>query len=128
MLKEQKNSRKQGDVGLGAAINWFTKNGWTVCIPLTDNQSYDLVVENNSGLKKVQVKTTYFKTKYGVYSVNLKVFGGNRSRQTIKKFDSTLVDFLFILTEDGEQYLIPTNVILATNAINLNKDREKYKV
>ena len=44
MLK-QKNTRKQGDVGVGAAIAYFTEQGYMVAVPLTDNQDYDLVIE-----------------------------------------------------------------------------------
>lgn len=30
MLSTQKNSRKQGDVGMGLAIGWFATQGFTV--------------------------------------------------------------------------------------------------
>ena len=30
-----KNSKKQGDVGMGVAIGWFAADGYTVCVPLT---------------------------------------------------------------------------------------------
>ena len=53
-MLNQKNSRKQGDVGLGRAIAYFTSEGFTVCLPLTDNQDYDLVVEKENGLKKIE--------------------------------------------------------------------------
>lgn len=58
MFNNAGNSKQQGDVGLGAAIGWFTSKGYTVCIPLTDSQDYDLVVETKGKLEKVQVKTT----------------------------------------------------------------------
>ena len=41
-LRGQKNSKKQGDIGLGIAIGWFATQGYTVCVPLTDSQDYDL--------------------------------------------------------------------------------------
>lgn len=44
-MLEQVNSKKQGDVGLGTDISFFTQRGWTVSIPLTDSQDYDLVVD-----------------------------------------------------------------------------------
>ena len=52
-----RNTKKQGDVGLGAAIAFFSNLGYTVATPLTDSQNYDLVVDMDEGLKKVQVKT-----------------------------------------------------------------------
>ena len=104
MLKTQKNSKKQGDVGLGVAIGWFSENGYTVSVPLTDSQDYDLVVEKNDGLKKIQVKTVYCKTEYNVYRANLRIMGGNKSGSSVKKFKKEFVDFVFILTNDKEKY------------------------
>jgi len=122
----QQNSKKQGDVGLGSAISYFTSKGLTVCIPLTDSQDYDLVVDLN-GLKKIQVKTTTSKPRYDIFVVCLKVCGGNKSRSTIKKFDPSFVDFVFVLTNEGETYLLPSSICGST-AISLGKDKEKYKL
>lgn len=44
-LNEHKNSKKQGDAGLGEAIAYFTRLGYTVQLPLTDSQDYALVVD-----------------------------------------------------------------------------------
>lgn len=52
------NSKKQGDIGMCYAMAYYAKLGWTVSIPVTDSQDYDLVVDNGTRLFKVQVKTT----------------------------------------------------------------------
>lgn len=125
MLKDKENSRKQGDVGLGSAISYFTRNGYTVCIPLTDSQKYDLIIENGEGLKKVQVKTTYSK-RYN-YIVTVATSGGNKSGSKIYPFDPKNADYLFALTEVGDKYLIPSDVV-PKRTINLGKLYEKYKI
>ena len=126
MFSNFKNTKKQGDAGMGIAIGWFTNNGYNISIPLTDSQDYDLVVEVNGELKKVQVKTTSYKTKYGTYSVSVSVKGGNRSGTgKIKKFDWKSVDYLFIATNNGDKYIIPTFENIPKNSINLG---EQYKV
>ena len=127
MLKDQKNSRKQGDVGLGAAIAYFTRHGVTTCLPLTDNQDYDLVIDDN-GLKKVQIKTTYATNTSGNYNVSLRTNGGNRSRKTVKLFDNQSIDLLFILTEKNDMYLIPSSHIKAINSIVLCEKYRQYKL
>ena len=45
----------------------LTNEGYTVSILLNDTQDYDLIVDINGLLKKVQVKGTLFRTKYGIY-------------------------------------------------------------
>lgn len=128
MLKNQKNSRKQGDVGLGSAISYFCGKGYTVSLPLTESQEYDLVVEINGKLNKVQIKTTTFKTPHGIYTVALKTCGGNRSGQSIKKFDFKKVELLFVLTNDGDEYLIPTSEDMPICSLNLGERYQQYKV
>jgi hypothetical protein len=123
------NSKKQGDVGLGLAIAWLTTKGYTVCIPLTDSQDYDLVAEIDGKLSKIQVKTTSHKPKdKNAYVLNLRVCGGNRSGQTIKHFNSTLVDYVFALTEEGTRYFIPSSEINNGSTINLGEKYSSYIV
>lgn len=129
-FSKYRNTKKQGDAGLGLAIAWFSCNSETVCIPLTDSQDYDLVVDFGDGeLKKVQVKTTSFLSPYGVYIVGISVQGGNRSgKSTCKEFDNTKVDFIFVVTGDGGHYLIPSVYITAKRCICLGAKFSKYRV
>ena len=125
-LDGHQNSKKQGDVGLGSAIAYFTACGYTVCLPLTDSQEYDLVVDNDS-LKEVQVKTVVSKEN-GVFKVGLRTITGSVNHPISKSFDNTKVDLLFILTADNDIYLIPSLDIKATAAINLGDKYNKYKI
>ena len=128
MLAGQKNTKKQGDVGVGVAIGWFTSKGYTVCVPLTESQRYDLVIEEGGVLRKVEVKTTTYKSKYGIYNANLSTKGGNRTAAgSVKKFDPRDVDYVFILTGDGSMYLIPSARIESKTIINLGKKYEEFK-
>lgn len=126
---EQENTKKQGDVGLGAAIAWFTSNEYTVSIPLTDSQDYDLIVDKTGIVSRVQVKTSSYKRNDNYY-VQLSVKGGNKSGTgKIKKFDKNRVELVFVLTDDGGKYLIPSTEIEVKNHYSLTNDRiMKYKV
>lgn len=111
-LGEHKNTKKQGDAGLGIAIGWFSENGYTVSVPLTDSQDYDLIVDKDDVLQRVQVKTTTYQRK-GVYQVSMTIKGGNRSGiGKIKKFVHTTIDLLFVVTSERDIYLIPTDRVL----------------
>jgi len=121
-----KNSKMQGDVGLGAAIAHFTKIG-TVSVPLTDSQDYDLIVDINGSLKKVQVKTSNQKIRR-CFKITLCTKGGNKSRNTIKKFCSKSVDLLFCLTADDTSYLIHSEEVTSTVALTLFEKYDKFKI
>lgn len=118
----------QGSIGLGIAIGYFTIKGYTVCVPLNDNQEYDLVVDKDK-LQRVQVKTTRYKEKNNnAYTVLLKSVRPNRTRNNIKKFDASNVDLVFVVTETNEQYLIPANEVNGKGSYCLGQKAEQWRV
>lgn len=124
-----KNSKQQGNIGIGKAIQYFTLNGYTVSIPLNDSQDYDLIVDNGI-LNKVQVKTTKSLSKYGIYKVNLRVGGGNSKRNYVRKTGQEVkYDLLFVLCNDGSQYVIPKSYIESNkNCLSLGEYCIQFKV
>ena len=52
------NTVSIGDIGEAQAIALFTKNQIPVSKPLTNNVRYDLIIEKNNKLYRVQVKST----------------------------------------------------------------------
>lgn len=119
-----KNSKKQGDAGLGQAIAYFTKLGYEVAIPLTDSADWDLVVEIDGVLKKIQVKTSVqIRNDIEVFQAEVK--GGNKSSSTKKCIQDQDWDMIFLhhlLT--GKQALIPKSSLTTSGQINLGN---KYK-
>ena len=131
MFKECKNTKEQGNIGLGVAIQYFTQKLYTVSLPLNDSQDYDLIVEDYDGiLKKVQVRTSIQLDKRGAYIVNLRVSGGNSKKNYVhKKGNEVIYDWLFALCNNGDRYLIPKEVIkhLKSNVV-LGKCYQNYKI
>jgi hypothetical protein len=128
-LLEQRNSKKQGNVGLGEAIAFFTRMGITVSVPLTDAQEYDLVVDIGGVLKKVQVRTS-LQLQNGKYKVDLRTKGGNQSwNRVVRYFQDSHVDLLFALTGDGKAYCIPAGEIDSRSCLNPGSDKyAQYEV
>jgi len=123
MLKEHKNSKVKGSVGVGHAIAYFTRIGKTVAIPLNDSQSYDLIVDLDGALYRVQVKTST------TGSIALRTTGGNQSFNTAKLFNHKSCDLVYGLLETGDSWLIPTSDFTNTTTITLtDKKYNKYKL
>ena len=92
MFQNCKNKTQQGLIGLSEAVSHFIKQGYVVSIPIADNQEYDLVVDIDGLLFKVQVKTSAFKANSGNYTVELRTRGGS-SDSCNKVITDTNVDF-----------------------------------
>lgn len=119
------NSNKdKGNAGMSMAIAYFGCNGFTVSIPLNDTQDYDLIIDSNLGLKKVQVKFTDFKNKAGNYVVSLRSSGGTKGVVYSRVIDLE-VDYLFVVCSDKTMYLIPKEDINCRNSMVLNKENQK---
>ena len=122
------NPRHQGEIGLSDAIGWFGRRGLTVSIPLADNQPYDLVVDVDGALARVQVKTATGRSAYGRFLVSLETAGGNQSFHTRKPFDPGVVDLVYVLTDDGGRHVIPSAAITARRTISLGEKWAPYQV
>lgn len=116
-----------GNSSLGIAISYFTCSGYVVSIPLNDTQDYDLIVEKNNRLYKVQVKGTSFQTEHGIFQVALKSCGGTKGR-VYKTVKNSNADLLFVATKSGNIYLIPIELLTNIYTLNLGKKYDKYKV
>ena len=120
-------NKDKGNCGLAMAINYFVINGYTVSIPLNDTQDYDLIIEKEDELSRVQVKSTGFKTKYGIYQVSLKSMGGTKGK-VYKTLVNTNVEYLFVLTEECGMYVFPKSKLTNRCTLNLNNSCDKYRV
>ena len=118
------NRRQQGDLGEASAIEWFTRLGATVLVPLGHSPDYDLVADLDGQLIRVQVKTStqFTQTPDGHIRrvVSLRTCGGNQSWTGIaKEIDSARVDVVFALTGDGRRWAIPSDCLGARSSIHL---------
>ncbi len=120
-------TKLKGNIALGRAIAYYTAKGCIVSLPLNDSQEYDLIVDDGELLWKVDVKYTSIKTKDGTYKLGLRTTGGNQSFHTSKHFDSTKVDFIFVLCDDGTMYGIPS-IELPKSEVTLGVKYKNFKL
>lgn len=115
-------NKEKGNTGLALAIAYYGSNGYTVSIPLNDTQDYDLIVDKDNKLYKVQVKSTgtFTDTLDGrVYKLSLRSCGGSL-RKVYKTVTDTNIDILFAIDAEQNMYSIPIEALEGrTNTISL---------
>jgi hypothetical protein len=122
-----RNSNKQGDAGVGAAIAWFTSQGHSVSVPIRDSQEYDLIVDIDGILNRVQVKTTSHKRDDN-FRVELRTKGGNKSGTGKTKKLNEGIDILFVMTSDGDLFLIQSKYIKGRSTLVLGDAAQIHKI
>lgn len=95
-----RHTQRKGDTAVAQAIATFTKLGYDVSIPLTESASYDLLIDTNKDLKRIQVR--YSSTG----EADLRRIHSNSAGYVIKKAKENAYDWLYILKNTGEEYLI----------------------
>lgn len=115
------NSNQKGNIALGQAIAYFTKQGYIISLPLNDSQWYDLIVEKNNIFQTVQVKYCGQEIRKNVFKCKLILTSGT-SRESVYKIKETPVDLLFASCSNGDNYLIPVKDFENANMITLSRD------
>lgn len=95
-----RGTQRKGDIAVSQAIVRFTKMGYDVALPLTESAPYDLIVDINKGLKRIQVRYSSMK------DVGLRRIHSNSKGYVVKKTKPNAYDWLYILKNTGEEYLI----------------------
>ena len=121
------NSKYKGDIAVGQALNYFLTNGYEVFLPIGDKRDFDLIIEKENKLGRVQIKYAGIWAGRDRCIVSLRVMGGNRSYHTAKKYKPDSFDHLFVYTAKGENYFFPV-AKLGLPRSTLSVETSKYSM
>lgn len=113
------NTVSIGDIGESLAIAKFTKEGLTVSKPLSNNARYDLIVEFNNKLYKVQVKTTN-SIKEGKMTFATKTTNYTKGNWASNAYSKDEVDIFFLYCVENEWCGLYYSIESATIPVELN--------
>ena len=115
--------KEKGDRAVGHAIRHFLSSGYEVLLPIGDKRPYDLVVEQQGRLQKVQVKYGGRYRNHDKCTVALRVMGGNQSYHTAKRYSVGDFDLLFVYTATDKNYLVPWEAVVGKSSIRIECGR-----
>lgn len=116
----------KGDIALGAAIQYYLSHGYEVCLPIGDKRNYDLLIEKDDIIQRVQVKFAgIYPSKGGQCRAGLRITGGNQSFNYAKRYSDNAFDILFIYTARSQKYSLPWKDVKARNEITI--EHVKYQ-
>ena len=93
-------TQRKGDIATARAVSTFTALGFDVSIPLTESAAYDLIVEGQGTLARVQCK--YASRR----EVDLRCIHSNSQGYVVKRVKAEAFDWLYVLRPDGSEYLL----------------------
>lgn len=119
------NSKKFGAIGIAKAIDYFTSKEYSVFVPVSDVDKYDLIVDVDGRLYKIQCKTCSKLTKHATFEISLRTFGGYKIKSIFTKYIKGDFDLLFIYCVNGTSYLIPFAEIEGKSSVTVGGNSYK---
>ena len=103
------NTKLKADIAESAVITELLKRGFNVLKPIGDRLSYDLAVDVNKKLLRIQVKSAWFYK--GAYKVDARMTKTNRRRMIRKYYNENDFDFAIIYIQDlNIFYIMPQSI------------------
>jgi PD-(D/E)XK endonuclease len=113
------------DAAAPLAAAWFMMRECTVSFP-AEQAIYDLLVQSNEGILRVQVKTTTTIGASGQVNVARRPYSAQNLGPRMP-YDPSVIDYFFIVDGDYSMYLIPSRVIAGRVVLTL-RAYKKYIV
>ncbi len=107
-------TQRKGDIAVTKAIATFTELNYDVALPITESAAYDILVDDNNVIRRVQVR--YCSGK----EVELRRIHSNSLGYVIKKTKLNVYDWLYVLTPGSKEYLIK-NCFVGRRSVTLNQ-------
>lgn len=131
----RKNSKSIGIASETMVIAALTSLGHQVSLPYGDNAMYDLIVDMQGKLKRVQVKTA-FDTSYGVIwvktcSTQKLIVDRKLVGTTIKTYTKKDIDYIACYSRVYKRvYLVPIEIVKENNKaiLQLRVLKSKYNI
>ena len=105
------DTKLKSDIAESAVNTELLSRGFNVLKPVGDRLPYDIAVDVNGKLIRIQVKHAWYNKKDKAYIVDVRRTKANRRRMIRKKYDNN--DFDFVIAFIGEKlifYVIPSIV------------------
>lgn len=108
------DTKLKGDIAEQALALFALKQGWGVLNPIGDRLPYDLVLDINGILFKIQVKNAWFDNRKNNYVVDTRRTKTNRREMIRSNYDQTDFDFAVVYIEDLDVfYVFPCEIFIS---------------
>ncbi len=121
--------KEKGDLAAAQAIHYFMTHRYEVCLPIGDKKPYDIIIEKDGVLARVQIKYAGYYNGDKKYKAALRSMGGNQSYHSAKKYADTDFDVLFVYVENGRKFVIPWPELPIRNSLAIEASKyAQYEV
>jgi len=105
------DTKLRSDIAESAVVTELLKRGFRVLKPVGDRLPYDLALDCDGALLRIQVKSAWYEPSRDVYTVDVRRTKTNRRRMVRDLYDERDFDFAILYLADRDVfYVMPVNV------------------
>jgi len=105
------DTKLTADVAESAVVTELLKRGFRVLRPVGDRLPYDLAIDHDGRLLRIQVKAAWFERAKALYTVDARRTNTNRRRMVRSLYDADDFDFAILYLADRHVfYVMPVGV------------------
>jgi hypothetical protein len=105
------DTKLKADIAESAVITELLKRGFRVLKPVGDRLPYDLAIDLNGKLIRIQVKSAWFSSKTNSYGVDVRRTKTNRRRMLRDRYDNGDFDFAILYIDSLHVfYVMPIDI------------------
>jgi hypothetical protein len=123
------DTKLKSDIAESAVSTELLSRGFSVLKPVGDRLPYDIAVDVNGKLIRIQVKHAWYNKKDKAYVVDVRRTKTNRRRMVRKKYDNNDFDFAVVfIGEERIFYVIPSAVFNGfASSISFIEDHKRQR-
>ena len=121
------DTKLKADIAESAVTTELLKRGFKVLKPIGDRLPYDLAVDIDGKLIKLQVKSAWFYR--GAYKVDSRITKTNRSKMLRRRYNEKDFDFAIIYISDLDVFYIMPQCVFSNykSEISLIEDKKRQR-
>jgi len=106
------DTKLKADIGESAVITEFLKRGFNVLKPVGDRLPYDLAIDVDGKLIRIQVKSAWFYR--GAYKIDTRMTKTNRREMVRKYYNKNDFDFAIMYIQDFNVFYIMPQAVFSS--------------
>lgn len=123
------DTKLKADIAESAVITELLKRGFRVLKPVGDRLPYDLAVDHNGKLIKIQVKCAWYDSSEDAYIVDVRRTKTNRRKMLRHRYTAKDFDYAILYIDDLRVfYVMPVRVFTSfASSISLVEDAKRQR-
>ena len=118
-------NKQKGNIGEAKCLAKMVELGVPVCLPFGDNERYDMVIEHNGKLEKIQIKYSSQQESEGSIVFKTASSTNHTTNKHLSSYENDVDAFLFYNSLTDEVYYMPISIIQNRKSVTMRMQPSK---